>query len=400
MSQQTSARRISIFDTTLRDGEQAPANAMLPEQKLDMALRIEALGVDSIETGFPASSPSEFEATRLIARHLTTARFVTFCRAVRGDVEQAVAAGGTARHEVQVMATGSDMHLKYKRGITRKEAVDEVVDTVAFAKSLGVDSVSVPIEDASRGEDELLRALTESAVEAGATCFVIGDTSGCMTPDQYGDLIARFRSWAPSPVRISTHCHDDFGLSLPNAVAGLQAGADEAQVTLGGIGERAGNTPLEELVALLAYKRDHYGMYTDIKTEPLYEAYTALREIIRLEEPRNKAIFGTYAFGTAAGVHQQGVLRNPATYEYVEPSRFGRERSLLIGRHSGRSVLRHLLERIGVEVDEERLSELYRVHVAERTGGDCEDLSVLEKRLAVELAGERTGRTAPEVATR
>ncbi|MGP3999340.1 LeuA family protein [Streptomyces sp. 8N706] len=378
-------RRITVFDTTLRDGEQAPANAMLPQQKLDIALRIEALGVDYIETGFPASSPSEFEATRLISENLTTARFVTFCRAVRQDVETAVTAGGAANHEVQVMATGSDMHLKYKRGITRKEAVDEVATTVAFARSLGVESVSVPIEDASRGEHDLLRAIMESAIEAGATCFVPGDTSGCMTPDQYGDLIAAMREWAPSPIRISTHCHDDFGLSLANAIAGLQAGADEVQATLGGIGERAGNTPLEELAALLAYKRDHLGLYTDIKTESLYEAYTALREVIRLEEPRNKAIFGTYAFGTAAGVHQQGVLRNPATYEYVEPAQFGRRRSILIGRHSGRSVLRYLLDRIGVEVDDDQLSELYRIHIAEREGGDCEDLEVLEARLAAEL---------------
>lgn len=385
MHQEAPTRRISVFDTTLRDGEQAPANAMSPQDKLKLALRIEALGVDSIETGFPASSPSEFEATRLISKNLTTAKFVTFCRAVRADIEKAVEAGGVDRHEVQVMATGSDLHLVHKRQITRKEAVDEVVDAVSFARSLGVASVSVPIEDASRGEHDLLRAITVSAIEAGADCFVIGDTSGCMTPEEYGDLIARFREWAPSPVRISTHCHDDFGLALANAVAGLKAGADEVQATLGGIGERAGNTALEELAALLSYKGEQLGLRTDIKTEGMYKAYETLREVIRLEEPRNKAIFGTYAFGTAAGVHQQGVLRNPATYEYVEPARFGRERSILIGRHSGRSVLRHLLDELGVQVDEDRLTELYREHVAERAGGDCEELSVVKDRLAREL---------------
>ncbi|MFV0132311.1 LeuA family protein [Streptomyces sp. HMX87] len=386
MQKESSVRRVSVFDTTLRDGEQAPANAMRPEDKLDLALRIEALGVDSIETGFPASSPSEFKATRLISQHLTRAKFVTFCRAVRADIETAVEAGGVRNHEVQVMATGSDLHLEHKRQITRKEAVDEVVDAVAFARSLGVDSVSVPIEDASRGEHDLLRAITVGAVEAGADCFVIGDTSGCLTPQEYGDLIAAFREWAPSPVRISTHCHDDFGLALANAVAGLQAGADEVQATLGGIGERAGNTALEEIAALLAYKSEELGLRTDVRTEGMYEAYTALRKVIRLEEPRNKAIFGTYAFGTAAGVHQQGVLRNPATYEYVEPARFGRQRSILIGRHSGRSVLRHLLDELGVEVSEEKLTELYRSHVEERVGGDCEELSVVRERLARELA--------------
>ena len=201
-------------------------------------------------------------------------------------------------------------------------------------------------------------------------------------PDQYGALIARVRGWIPPEVPIATHCHDDFGLALANAVAGLQAGADQVQATLGGIGERAGNTAWEELAALLAYKGDHLGLYTDIDLGAMHEAYTALRGVIRLEEPRNKAIFGAYAFGTAAGIHQQGLLANPATYEYVEPARFGRERMLLVGRHSGRAVLRHVLDQAGIEVGDAELAELYRVHIAERDGSDCEDLESLERRLA------------------
>ncbi|MEX2983083.1 LeuA family protein [Streptomyces sp. C36] len=378
-------RRISFFDTTLRDGEQAPANAMGPEDKLDLALRIEALGVDYIETGFPASSPSDFEATRLISQHLTKARFTTFCRAVPKDIETAIEAGGTANHQIQVAATASDMHLKHKRRITRRQGIDEVAEAVALARSLGVEHVSVGLEDSSRGEDDLLQEMTEKAIEAGATCFVVADTSGAMTPEQYAGLIRKFRSWAPSPVRIATHCHDDFGLSTANALAGLEAGADEVQATLGGIGERAGNTALEEIAALLAYKEDYNGLRTDIDLAAMYEAYNVLRRVIKLEEPRNKAIFGAYAFGTAAGIHQQGMLRNPATYEYVEPDRFGRRRSILIGRHSGRSVLRHLLDQLGLEVSDTELDELYRVHIAEREGGDCEDLEVLKERLAREL---------------
>jgi 2-isopropylmalate synthase len=392
MEQRGAARRIAIFDTTLRDGEQAPGNAMTPEQKLALALRIEALGVDSIEVGFPASSPSEFEATRLVAKHLTTARFITFCRSVRKDVDIAVAAGGVVNNEVQLMATGSDMHLEYKRGITRKQGIAEVVDTLRHARSLGVAHTTLAIEDASRGELDYLRALVESGVEAGATRLVIADTTGCTTPDQYGELIAAARSWAPA-VPIATHCHDDFGLALANAIAGLQAGADGVQVTLGGIGERAGNTPLEELAALLAYKRDHFGFHTRIDTTKMYEAYTALRAVIGLDEPRNKAIFGTYAFGTAAGIHQQGILANPATYEYVEPAKFGRDRMLLVSRHSGRAVLRYVLGQIGVSVGETELAELYRVHIAERSGGDCEDLASLQRRLTEELTGPGSGRT-------
>ncbi|OON75390.1 LeuA family protein [Streptomyces tsukubensis] len=379
------SRRISIFDTTLRDGEQAPANALNPPQKLEMALRIEALGADWVEAGFPASSPSEFEATRLISRSLTTARFTTFCRAVRSDIETAVTAGGTDRHQVQILATGSDMHLRHKRGISRAQAVDEVAESVGHAHALGVESVSVGIEDASRGEDGLLRDIAHGAVEAGATCLVIADTSGCHLPQEYAALITKFRTWLPDSIRISTHCHNDFGLSLANAVAGLEAGADEVQATLGGIGERAGNTPLEELAALLSYKGVVLGLHTDIDVSRMYEAYTVLRGMIGLEEPRNKAIFGTYAFGTAAGIHQQGMLRNPATYEYVEPARFGRGRTLLVGRHSGRAVLRHVLDELRVVVSDEELAELYRTHITERAGGDCEDISVLKDRLAREL---------------
>jgi 2-isopropylmalate synthase len=387
MAEQSRTRRVSFFDTTLRDGEQAPANAMGPQDKLDLALRIEDLGVDYIETGFPASSPSDFEATRLIAKHLTRARFTTFCRAVSTDIVTAVEAGGSANHQIQIAATGSKMHCEHKRRITPQRAIDEVVEAVSLARSFGVESISVGIEDASRGEDDLLRPMTERAIEAGATCFVVADTSGSMTPEQYAGLIRKFRGWAPSPIRIATHCHEDFGLSTANALAGLVAGADEVQATLGGIGERAGNTALEEIAALLAYKEDVTGLHTDIDLPKMYEAYGALRRIVRLEEPRNKAIFGTYAFGTAAGIHQQGMLRNPATYEYVEPARFGRERSLLIGRHSGRSVLRHLLDRIGHPVDDEQLDSLYRTHIAEREGGDCEDLEILQARLELDLKG-------------
>jgi 2-isopropylmalate synthase len=385
MRASTGKRRVSIFDTTLRDGEQAPGNGMGPEDKLALALRLEALGVDTIETGFPASSPSDVQATRLIAKQLTRAHFTTFCRAVPDDVRCAVEVAGTDRHHVMVAATGSDLHLEHKRRITREEGVREVVECVELARSYGVESVTVGIEDASRGADDLLQELTERSIEAGARTFVVADTCGALTPQEYGDLVARFRRWAPAPLRIATHCHDDFGLSPANALAGLMAGADEVHVTLGGIGERAGNTPLEEIAALLAYKSEETGLYTEIDLSGMYEAYTALREVISLPEPRNKALFGTHAFSTAAGLHQQGVLRNPATYEYVEPERFGRRRTMLIGRHSGRTILRHLLQQIGHDADERQLEDLYRRHIAERVEGDAEDLEVIKARLASEL---------------
>lgn len=383
-------RKVSVFDTTLRDGEQAPRNGIGPERKTELALQIEALGVDLIEAGFPASSPSERKATELISQHLKSARFVTFCRSNRADIEIAVEAGGTVNHQIQVMATGSDMHLVHKRGITRKEAVAEVIDAVTFARSLGMTDISVAIEDASRGEPELLRAITESAIEVGATTFVLADTSGCMLPAEYAKLVSTFRTWAPHPLVVSTHCHNDFGLSTANAIAGLEAGADEVQATVGGIGERAGNTPLEEVVAILAYKKDLLGLWSSVSTERLCDVYGDLRDAIGLPGPRNKPIFGAYAFATAAGVHQQGIFANPATYEYVEPMRFGRERKILVSRHSGRVVLRHILEELGIKADNNQLTSLYDLYIASRPDGDCEELSDLRERLAAELTHDES----------
>lgn len=383
----TATRRITIFDTTLRDGEQAPGNAMRPDQKAALAAHLEQLGVDRVESGFPASSPSDFEATRLISQQLRTAQLATFSRLVRRDVELAVEAGGVTNHQVQLVATASDLHLEHKRGITRRQAVDELVDTVRFARSLGIQDVSVGLEDASRGDDDLIRCLTESAVEAGSNCVIVADTTGCCVPAEFGDLITKVRDWAPG-VRTSVHCHNDLGFGLSNALAGLAAGADEVQVTLGGIGERSGNTALEQVAAVLAYKSHHYGFHADLRLDNLHPCYELLRDVIGLAEPRTMPILGQYAFGTAAGIHQQGMLNNPATYEYIEPSRFGRKRSLLIARHSGRAILRHMLERIGVQPDDAQIEDLYRRHISDRAG-DCEDLEVVQQRLAEDVRASR-----------
>jgi len=384
--QSSELRKISIFDTTLRDGEQAPGNAMNPQQKLDIALRLEALGVDVIETGFPASSPNDFTATRLIAEHVRRARIASFCRADRGDVQAAVAAGGTERHQIQVLATGSELHLEHKRGITRQEAVAEVRDTMRYARDLGITDISLGIEDASRGGSDLLRMLVESAVDEGATTVALGDTSGCMVPTEYADLVTTVGAWLPPQIVLSTHCHDDFGLAVANALAAVEAGAHEVQVTLSGIGERAGNTALEELVAVLHYKGPKLGVRTDVQAEGLYSAYQALAETIKLGPLRTKAVFGTNAFATQAGIHQAGMLRNPETYEYLEPMLFGRRRSMQVGRHSGRAVLRHLLDELAVPSDDNLVDRLYDEFVAQREGGECDELDELRDRLALRLA--------------
>lgn len=379
-------KEVSIVDTTLRDGEQAPGNAMSPHDKLALGLEIEKLGVQYIEGGFPASSPADQEATRLLSKRLSTSGLMSFCRAIASDVAMALEAGGTSsRHRIQILATGSEIHLKHKRGLTPAEGILEVVETVRLTRSLGSNPISVGIEDASRGSYDYLRALIEQSVSAGASNIVIADTTGCATPKEFGALVARARQWAPPAVTIATHCHDDLGLALANTLAGIEAGAQEAQVTLGGIGERAGNTALEELGALLHYKAEQYQACTSLRLDNMYTAYSRLRKIIGLEESRNKSIFGRYAFATAAGIHQQGMLRDPSTYEYVEPQKFGRERAMLIARHSGRAVLRHLLERMGQCTDEQTVNELYQKHVLARTTGDSEDIAILQERLRAEL---------------
>jgi 2-isopropylmalate synthase len=379
-------RRLRVFDSTLRDGEQAPGNAMSPEQKLEIALAIEALGVDTIEAGFPSSSPSDFKATQLISQALTTAKVATLNRATVADINAAAQSGGVENHQIQIMVTGSDVHLEHKRGMTRAEGLREVSNSFRHARAIGFTDLSLGVEDASRGSDELLRPLISLAIDEGAGTIIVADTTGCLLPAEFGDLIGRIRSWIPPSVILSTHCHHDLGLSLANALAGVEAGADEVQATLAGIGERAGNTPLEELAAVLTYKSDLLGLSTTLRTEGLYEAFLLLCETIGLQAPRNKAIFGTNAFATQAGIHQAGMLRNPITYEYAAPSAFGRKRSILIGRHSGRNVIRHMFDEIGAPVDDVLVDELYEEYVASRVGGDCVDRDVLRAILGRKLA--------------
>ncbi|MGW4844380.1 LeuA family protein [Nocardia brasiliensis] len=385
-------RRISLFDTTLRDGEQAPGNAMSPRQKLEIALALEAIGVDVIEAGFPASSPSDYEATALLSKELTTARIATLSRALPEDVRLAIEAGGTANHHLQILATGSETHLEHKRGIDRAEAVREVVDTVRYARSLGAQYLMIGIEDATRGSDALLRALIEESIGAGADLVTVGDTTGCLTPGEYGALIARIRSWVGPDIPIGTHCHEDMGLSLANALAGIQAGADQVQATLAGIGERAGNTALEELIAVLTYKSHEIGATTTAKPEGLYHAFEVLSRAIGLTTPRNKAIFGVNAFATQAGIHQAGMLRAPVTYEYIEPTRFGRTRSMLVGRNSGRAVLRYVYGETGLPVDETIVEHLYQDYVANRTNGECVDLQGIRELIMQHHTAAREAR--------
>ncbi|XPP91635.1 hypothetical protein ACN08N_17025 [Photobacterium leiognathi subsp. mandapamensis] len=299
-------KEISLLDTTLRDGEQAPGNAMNPEQKLQIAQRLMEVGVDHIETGFPASSNFDFEATRLIASKLRGVGIATFSRTLISDVKLALEAGGREKtHTIQMVATGSDLHLKHKRNISREQAIEEVVKTVEFAKQASDCRIAVGIEDASRGDFDYMGEMTQAAVAAGAHQIILADTTGYATPSEFKKLISFIKYKAGKGISISTHCHNDLGLAVANTLAGIEGGADEVQVTLGGIGERAGNASLELIASSLHFKPEIYNAKTNIRLEGLYQTYQELCSTIRLSSTRNQPIFGDYAFGTAG--------RNPST---------------------------------------------------------------------------------------
>lgn len=334
-------RSIRIFDTTLRDGEQAPGNSMTVDQKVEMARILDDLGTNTIEAGFPVCSPADALAVRKIAREVKNAKVCCMCRCNDIDIDIALAALEEANTpQIEVVAVGSDIHLKYKRRISRAEAVRELVESIERVRAAGIEDIIFSLEDGTRGSPEHRRALVEAGVDAGGTMILIPDTVGCAVPQEMYDFVIETREWAPG-VPVGVHCHDDLGLATANTLAAIRAGAVEVQVTLCGIGERAGNTSYEEVVAALHSKQDYFGCTTTVKLDRLYPTSQRLLEIISERLPRAKAVIGENAFATEAGIHQRGILNHPSTYEFLDPSWFARERRLVVGRHSGRSVIRH-----------------------------------------------------------
>lgn len=375
-------RLIKILDTTLRDGEQAPQNAMNPIQKLQMAIKLAELNVDHIETGFPASSIFDYQATKLISQELPDSGIATFSRTLIADVKLALEAGGKARnHTVQMVATGSDIHLRNKRNITRQQSIDEMSNTIRYVRENSDCRISMGIEDASRADFGFMGEMTEAAVDAGADQIILADTTGFSTPREFGNLIRFIKSRTKGNISISTHCHNDLGLALPNTLAGIEAGADEVQVTLGGIGERAGNASLEMVASTLFYKSKEYSAYTNIRLDKLYQAYLQLCETIGIDVSRNQPLFGTYVFGTSAGIHQQGLLSDPDTYEFVKPEMFSRQRDFFVSRHSGKSVIKYLLEKNNTHHTPSLVAELYNNFIESRFENSCMSMLQLETEI-------------------
>ncbi|MBD2342705.1 LeuA family protein [Anabaena subtropica] len=343
-------RQVNIFDTTLRDGEQAPGYSMTVDQKVKLAEELESLGVNTIETGFPMSSPVDFEATQAICRTLKKAQPCGFSRTVSKDIEACAKAMADATNpQIELATVASDIHMIYKRNMNRAQVVKEAIDGISCARSLGFQDISLGLEDATRGDMEFMKKLIGEAIEHGITAIAVPDTVGCCLPDEFYSLVKQLREFVGDNIRISIHCHNDMGLAVANSIAGIKAGADEVQTTLCGIGERAGNTSLEELISVLNTKRETLYKVHSIVSHKLVEACHLLREILDLPIPYHKPIVGRNAFASEAGMHQQGLMKHRFTYEWLQAEDYGATPLMMIGRHSGRNIIRNMLLQKGIK---------------------------------------------------
>ncbi len=353
---------VRIFDTTLRDGEQSPGFSMTPAEKLELARQLEALRVDVIEAGFPISSAGDLDAVRAVAREVREVTIAALARANPKDVEAAIEAlQPAARPRVHVFIATSPIHMQHKLRMTPDEVVAAAEAAVRQARRFTAD-VEFSAEDASRSEVEFLCRIFEVVIAAGATTINVPDTVGYATPEEYAGLIRTLRERISSSDRVvwSVHCHDDLGLAVANSLAAIAAGARQVECTVNGIGERAGNAALEEIVMALGTRRDIYSLRTSIDATKLYRSSRLLTTITGIAVQPNKAIVGENAFAHEAGIHQHGVLVNRATYEIMKPEDIGLPTNrLVLGKHSGRHAFRKALEEQGVHLDDAALARAF-----------------------------------------
>ena len=355
--------RVIIFDTTLRDGEQSPGASMNAAEKLRLAMQLEKLGVDVMEAGFPAASEGDFLAVSQIAAKLEKTQIAGLARANKPDIDRAWGAISKAKHpRIHTFIATSDIHLEHKLRMTREEVVKAAVEAVRYAKTL-TDNVEFSAEDASRSDRDYLCRVFEAAVAAGATTINVPDTVGYAIPEEFGNLIKYIKSHTPNihQAVISVHCHNDLGLATSNTLAAISAGARQAEVTLNGIGERAGNTSLEEVVMALHTRPNFLPFTTGVNTRLIYPSSRLVTMITGMIVQPNKAIVGANAFAHEAGIHQDGVLKNPMTYEIMQPETIGLSQNLLIlGKHSGRHALRERLSSLGYDLSDDELKLVFK----------------------------------------
>ncbi|MFI5133551.1 MAG: 2-isopropylmalate synthase [Chitinophagales bacterium] len=353
--------KVHIFDTTLRDGEQVPGCKLNTKEKLELALRLEDLGVDIIEAGFPISSPGDFESVSRIAKVIKNATVCGLSRAVEKDIETAAQAlKYAARPRIHTGIGTSDYHIKSKFNSTREEILKRAIQCVKWARNF-TDDVEFYAEDAGRTDNDYLATVIEAAIKAGATVVNIPDTTGYCLPYQYGEKIAWLVNNVPNIDKaiISCHCHNDLGLATANSISGMIAGARQIECTINGLGERAGNTSLEEVVMIIRQHK-HLGFYTNIKTQQLNPLSRQVSDTMRMPVQPNKAIVGSNAFSHSSGIHQDGFLKNSLTYEIINPEEVGADSSkIVLTARSGRSALAYRFQKLGFQFDRNDIDELY-----------------------------------------
>ena len=358
--------KITVFDTTLRDGEQSPGCSMNVQEKVRLARQLDRLGVDVIEAGFPIASDGDFAAVQAVAAAVPRPVIAALARASRNDIERAARALQSAiRPRIHVFLATSDIHLQHKLRISRERCLEQASDSVRRARTF-CDDVEFSPEDATRTEREFLFQVLEAVVEAGATTLNIPDTVGYTVPAEFGELIRNIRERVRGAenVTISAHCHNDLGLAVANSLSAIINGARQVECTVNGIGERAGNASLEEIVMALRVRADRYAYQTAVATEQLYPTSQLLEEITGIPVQPNKAIIGRNAFAHEAGIHQDGMLKNPLTYEIMTPQSVGvPDSKLVLGKHSGRHALSLRCEQLGYHFERRELDEIYRKFV-------------------------------------
>lgn len=354
--------RIIYFDTTLRDGEQSPGASMNTAEKVRLATQLEKLGVDVIEAGFPAASPGDFEAVQAICSKVSNIQVAGLARTSKDDIDKAWGAIKDAAHpRIHTFIATSDIHLKHKLKMGRDEVIKTAIESVRYAKSF-TDNVEFSAEDASRSDRDFLCKVLEAAIDAGATTVNIPDTVGYALPDEFGELIRYIKAHTSNinQAIISVHCHNDLGLATANTMAGLMAGARQAEVTINGIGERAGNTSLEEIAMTLHTRKSLFNMESSIITQEIVPTSRLVSMITGIVVQPNKAIVGANAFAHEAGIHQDGMLKNRMTYEIMEPETVGlNSNRLVLGKHSGRHAFRDKLNDMGYDMSKEEIDKLF-----------------------------------------
>jgi len=403
--------KVIIFDTTLRDGEQVPGCQLNTIEKIEVALALEALGVDVIEAGFPVSSPGDFKSVVEISKVISNPVICALTRAVKKDIEVAAEALQYAKRKRIHTGIGTSLfHIKYKLRTTPEDILKRAVDAVKYARKF-VDDVEFYAEDAGRSENEYLAKVIEAVIKAGATVVNIPDTTGYCLPEEYGQKIKYLKENVPNIDKaiISTHCHNDLGMATANTMMGIINGARQVEVTINGIGERAGNTSLEE-VAMIIKSHHNLNLRTDINTKLIFSTSRLVSTLMSMPVQANKAIVGRNAFAHSSGIHQDGVLKNRENYEIIDPIEVGiREASIILTARSGRAALNHRLELLGFKFGKEEIDDIYHRFLLladKKKEINDEDIRILagvvfqgEKSLKLDLLQVSCGKSLVPVAT-